>query len=439
MSTTVDDLDGFADGRLGLQQPPSGLARWFDNWLLAVANVDARLARTVPEDWLTLRGLGYQFLGIWMLLVVVQGIAFLTVSGQEWIGFGLALLSATIIVLADRQFIANDYMAEGEYWFRYDQDPNDPRLSELRWKRWLGTAVRYGFGIVISIAVVTIATPGLFLYEITAEVHRLRNERNPVAEAEIVDYRKGQQRIWDSKRGEVVMLDGQIQKTQEALTALQATPSTTSNVDSQVGTMSAEEQRLRLQANLAERCAMAEERGLEVADCASQIPASNLAGCFERCAYWKNLASSYVASADVLKADRERLVSETAERGSQLATRIDSLATDLEQLRETRIAAARDEAAARKAWEQSDATYGTTRRRDADYIDTPVGGIKIVYDAMEHVLSDASATTLRMLFYLKVFLIFLESIVFTSRLFGTARSYTKANYIRYHMRWSGRG
>jgi len=405
--------------------------------LYAIGGVDAEIAEKALSEKPSLRSIGLQLIGIFVLLFLIQGYAFTTMLGHLGnVGWFLGLLSASIILVTDRVFIYNDFLNEGELCVAKYEVQDAAMLNSLRVKRIFYLGLRYVFGIVVSIIIVQMAEPGFLRPEVFQNLKAAEMERNSAYHEDVIKYESIElEKLADINEqlslllGQEAEISAQMQKI-----TLDGSPNVTSPVSLREAreleslAFQDEQKAIRFDA-----CADAERTGVVNTDCIEVIP-SGVPKCGEKCKAWANKAKQARATAK-LKRDRvKKLLARAEEEQSgqvqsldqqltALKSRLTSIQSDIEFYRG-------EKQYLEQVMPENIKQYTEDRKSNPSYDDSGESGIVRSYNAVHKIRTEQMEEgTKKTLFLLKIFVIFLESIVFTSRLFGTNPIYSTHIYM----------
>lgn len=384
------------------------------------------------------RGLGLQFIGIFILILFLQGYAFTILFGYQWvIGFASAFLTASLIMMADRAFLGHDYYLEGEYYYIKAANADDPRLAPLYRKRILHLSIRYAFGLTTSLAIVHFAEPGILASEVAQELHIRENVRNEQIFADAEIYRSGLMDEHNQLKTSIPALRAEMEALRAEISLIaggNAAATRDLTLVAQITKLEEEAASSAKEAARLKRCASVEANGTSDPVC-PEVVASGITGCREKCREWYDLANSeqqksiaHRQSAAQLRKQLETLQS--------AADNVPSIRPTLEaQLAE--LANQLSSAQQRYAMISDDinnmvADWIADRKQLDDYDTSGRYGIVRVYNAVGFVKENIMEyNTTQTIIFLKIFIVFLETIVFTSRLLGSSQCYTVAMYSAY--------
>lgn len=417
---------------------------FYERFLLSVLGANKELAEQNWEDGPILTTLALQLIGTFVLLFCLQAAAFTVLSGELWIGLLVGFVTASLIISADRILISGDWYMEGEYWHLFHKNPDNPRLKEIARSRYIKMAVRYAIGIIVSISVVTIATPTLFIYEIDSELTKdnFTNENQEAIKrgAEItISKKEGYQAANEYVDTIKNNLDAHQNRLKDLLSSSANDPEI-ANIISQIAT-TREEISIADKARIYAEDRREQERLGIISNRQDDkgIEASGKAGCKQRCLYWDAQAKNHKERSDELKADLENLETKLSSlRGNtstQRQSEIDRVREQITKLQQDYDDARLQVENARNDWINHQNEYES--KIGIEYgIPYQKAGLKRTMNAYDDVLSSTQSSGRRMLDLLKIFAVFLETIVFTSKLFGTSRNYSCAVYEHHQAKWS---
>lgn len=418
----------------------------FSSLLLSILGADKSVAAKNWEDGPILTTLAAQLIGTFFLLFALQSAAFYVLSNNVWIGLFMGCLSAFLITSADRILISGDWYIEGEYWYLYHRNPNDDRLKEITLKRWMKMGVRYLIGIVISVSIVTIAAPALFTLEIETHLDKYNfNELNREAvndgviysDAKADSHRQAKE-YQESIKRELDERNRQLSNITSNLSSDQIISSLNIEVKKLKDEIDVFDKEILLAKTFEEQERLGIKSSLENN---KGIQASGRRGCGELCLYWQSQAKQYALV-------RESSIQKLHNAESQLEERIILLSLNKEDEIE-KISA--EISALRQQYDSAKISAELARDEWLGYKDERMAkigneygiafekaGLRRIMDAYDELINGASDSAKTMLLLLKVFAVFLETIVFTSRLFGTSRNYSCALYEKHMLKWSNR-
>jgi hypothetical protein len=417
--------------------PPEKLG-FVSRFLMRLAGLQPDLAVQHPYELPQLKGLGYQFFGVFLLLFFIQGYAFSLLLGEQWwIGYGFAFLTASIIMSADRAFLSHDYYLEGELEYARLQNPDDLKIPKLEKKRLTSLFVRYAFGIVISVAVVHFAEPGILAPEVQSYTHAEEVLRNSKTYDDIDAFEETKFKENASVLKELAILREARTKAQTELDDLiDASELVVPQISQEeIRTLKSKSTQLELDALRFDDCAQAEATGTADASC-PEVKPSGIPGCRERCKRWQKKASSARASSKLIAAEissmREGAIdlannvqearSSEVGRLEDYINKLDSELVRKENAQKSGFSASLDQMK----------QYNDIRKEQPDFDDSGKHGVVRSYNAVHDIKEDQMKPGTKFtLLLLKVFLVVLESIVFTSRLLGSNKSYTVAMHLDY--------
>lgn len=414
--------------------------------LLSVLGVDKELAAEHWEDGPILITLSLQLIGTFLLLFSLQSAAFYVLSKVVWVALPMGFLSAFLIISADRILISGDWYLEGEYWHIYHKNPQSPELSKISKKRWAKMGVRYIIGIIISVSIVTIATPALFSLEIQTELDKKNfYEENKDAVFDIGEKAKAKENDYVNAKSFQEALKKELDQKIIHLSKLQ-----NSSIDdpivkqfqSQLSNLRNKLRALKDDYRDAKDRESRERLGIKSnIETKDGISDSGIKGCGDNCVYWQNKAGQLESDIESIENQIQvvdgQLTDQEFKVNFRSTNEITKLEEDVERIKQQYIVAQKNTETARGEWSNyKDNRLAKVGKEDGVGISFEKAGLKRVVDEYDELLSDASISTNTMLWLLKIFAVFLETIVFTSKIFGTSRNYSCALYERHKAKWA---
>lgn len=416
-----------------------------DRIALRVLGVDPEIADQTPEDKYILNTLAYQLVGTLLLLFVLQTSAFYMLSKSLYISIPIGFLTASLIVATDRILLTGDWYLEGQYWYIFHKDKHDPRLKRIVIERWIKMGFRFAFGVVISVSIVTIASPSIIDPEINTRLDEENQEKNSTEFEEIDGNKEYLESDYLKLKDEHQNLLDQISSTRDLIKQKKnlqiGNESITENervILDQIKEIDEEIKRLR--SEITQNQQLADNERLGVRRFGTE---SGLKGCGKRCESYLSYVKAYTTELESNEADRARLSNELTQRRALKTETIKNLNENINGeesalnallSREQELSNRVDEAFNRQESYRNErySQVGKTIGKSYDK-----GGLVRYFNAFYHVLDqEALPETKNIFFLVKIFAIFLETIVFTSKLFGSARNYSCALYESHMHKWS---
>ncbi|WP_018416226.1 DUF4407 domain-containing protein [Teredinibacter turnerae] len=412
--------------------------------LLSVLGVDRKLAAEHWEDGPILTTLALQLVGTFFLLFTLQSAAFYVLSKVVWVACCMGFLSAFLIISTDRILISGDWYLEGEYWHIYHKNPNSPELAKITSKRWAKMLVRYLIGVVISVSIVTIATPALFALEIRTELDKSNLDENKDTIEKLADQRQARKEDYENAKSYQESLKKELDQTVASLANLRNTSLSDpliSQFQSQINDLQERSQKLNDDFRYAKDRESRERYGLTGDVGNDGIEESGKKGCGERCVYWRSKAEQIDEEKENIKLQIGQIQKSIDDQNLRIGVRMEGdlkkLEDQISSLKIQYAGAKENTEIARRAWSEFDQTMlPKVGKEEGLGVSFEKAGLRRVVDAYDDLVSDASSSTTTMLWLLKVFAVFLETIVFTSKIFGTSRNYSCALFERHKAKWA---
>jgi hypothetical protein len=398
--------------------PTTAQLNWWNWFWIGLSGASPSLAVKHPVDVPALRTFGYQLAALWLLFFVIQGIALTVISRSMTIGLILASLSATILVLAERIFVNGDWYNEGHYWTLHEIDPNNKDLSRIKNQRIFYIIFRLLIGIAISYSVISLAEPGLFVLE---HKYYADLETNRISPEETKAYR--------SCKSQVTSLINDLRVSRQKCESGVALGGGTSQerlniVNSEIDAL------LKKRTSYLEKSA-AECGGRVYNSTNKAIDPTGRVGCGDVATSWKQQADAIQPELNNYGAEKAKLEADIRNEKTSLND-----ATE-ERLRQCPIIATELKNALEN--QPRDLARCDARRiKDGADPDQQLGGLmRTIRYHMQ--MKDDSVKELKSrgidplgvwvyLFWLKIFVVFLESALFLSKVLGRVRGYAKEVY-----------
>lgn len=409
-------------------------------FFMAIAMAPPHVAKFYPEDHLSLRVTGQLQLIEWLFIGSLQFIGVYAISGVVEIGVAYAVLGSSIVIFAERQFMAYDYVAEGEYLYARMTGAGPAILIWIACKRLLSAAIRICIAVFLATVIVLIAAP-MFLGPETQAVferdHRHANEKL-LADSENYEVRLDQE-----FRDLVVLIPAleakRAQLSQSETANGDAVADALFRTNTEIEAIVSQQNTLRAESERATQCAKAEDSGIVTSQC-PEVKPSGAPGCGPRCRYWEGLAISLAQQADNLNAQIEALNERSRtirESGPLSPEQKAEIADEIKRIDEQISAsvARRDKIRDRK--QEMVAEYEQERLKRLDYVDKVDRGFAATYDAIDEIWEGLSDQAKNTLIAIDLGVILLELAAFFGRLLGATPSFSLGLYLRRKKRMLG--
>jgi hypothetical protein len=401
------------------------------DFALGIAGFDRAMAYRYPTELPSLTGMGWQLCGIWLVYFAMIGVAIASMAGlfrlppvavlgvpipAYLFAFPFSALAASLIIFADRMFIAADLYRDGQILYLHATGARASMMRRVYALRILTVGLRFLFGVLMSYTVVTLSLPTLLRYEVETEVIKARQSANqPLEQAFDTERRSFQKKLDDQ--------DALIQAKDKEIAAINKRITSSTNPDSAIlnDERISEFRRLIRDAEQAARiasdCADNEVTGTVDTIRCLDPPPTGTRTCGAVCQAYKRQAKTASANADAYKTDMNALIDgyndeyQRARDDMQNAQdQLNALNAQREQLKTTRVDLKADLDAFVKQYHP---------QNSVNFDKMPPAGIVRVLDAAYTALANAAQVrTENTFWWLKWFLISLESIVFISRMLG---------------------